>query len=77
MGISNDLKRAETMKKRDQVKNVITAFSKKKKAQAPLGPSKEEIKKLMAMVTEEEKEDICHQVAEEMGDPVEETHEAF
>ena len=45
MGISNDLKRAETMKKRDQVKKVITAFSKKKKAQAPLGPSKEEIKK--------------------------------
>jgi hypothetical protein len=59
MGISNDLKRAETMKKRDQVKKVITAFSKKKKTQAMLGPSKEEIKKLMVMaleVTEEEKE---------------------
>jgi hypothetical protein len=59
MGISNDLKRAETMKKRDQVKKVITVFSKKKKAQATLGPSKEEIKKLMVMaleVTEEEKE---------------------
>ena len=64
------------MKKRDPVKKAAKAVSKKKKKASRMAITEEEIRELMSTeLPEKLKEDVCQEVAEQMGIPVEEVRE--
>ena len=68
----NGAKTGESMKKRDLVKKAAKTVS-KKKARAPEVPSDEEIRELESLgIPEKVKEEVCQEVAQQMGISVEE-----
>lgn len=61
------------MKKGDLVKKTATAVSKRKKVQIQEVPSDEEIRELESLeISEKVKEEVCREVAEQMGISVKE-----